>query len=860
MRNITMLIVLSLFLACSGSKKVTSDDSEAVYTEQRQLDTMVVSASPPDSSGTEVIEEPIVNTLPVYRASHERMIDILHTDIEVSFNWEQELVLGKAVISLKPYFFPTDRIELDAKDFDIHRVIKKSSGEGLDYEYNGQKIVITLEEELERYEKVEIEIEYTAHPGETGGSDAITSDKGLFFINPDGSEEKPQQIWTQGETEHNSKWFPTVDKPNERMTTDIHITVDDKFKTLSNGIFVNSKSDETGKRTDHWRMDQPHAPYLVMLAVGDFVKVEDTWKDIPLGYWVEPEYEKDAEYIFDNTPEMLTYFSELIDVDYPWQKYDQIVVRDYVSGAMENTTAVIFGDFVQRRKRDLVDNNNDRIVAHELFHHWFGDLVTTESWSNLTLNEGFANYSEHLWRVHKYGKYEGQAQLFEEKYGYIFSSSSGIHPLIDFQYADKEDMFDAHSYNKGGLVLHMLRNYLGDEAFFAGLKTYLEDNEYRAVEVHDLRLAFEKVTGKDLNWFFNQWFLRAGHPELNINYSYDSLSQRMEIEVEQIQDAELSIPIFQVPAVFDVYHKDGTKERFDFWLDQRNQKFVIDNLLSEPHLVNFDPDHVQLAVVNQNYSGQDATYLINHTDHVADVMQNARNAIRAKIDVAKLLSHPSKDVKLMAMDLVNPTDYPQLVDTLKNLALGATNSFVQAKAISTLSNIGIQLDEVKLIAMIQSQNLAYRVVDAALDALHKVNPDEAMEVLHTINIEESTTLLASAGSIFSSTGDSKHLKFFEKNAPKISGETALDFYSSYTNLLAMVDYSESESKWNELISGVAREGDLYSKYGVVKGIGDLLKKDEERKIASSSLKNFASKIIDSVDNPQYKSYFQSMIR
>ena len=231
---------------------------------------------------------------------------------------------------------------------------------------------------------------------------------------------------------------------------------------------------------------------------GEFAVVEDEpWNGVPVSYYVEEEYEPYAADIFPFTPEMLTYFSDITGVTYPWQKYSQVVVRDYVSGAMENTTGVIFGEFMYGTDRELIDEmNNERIVAHEMMHHWFGDLVTCENWANLTLNEGFANYGEYLWFEHKHGRDEADYHMLNEWNGYFGSvMGGGMHPLIHYSYDDKEDMFDAHSYNKGGSVLHMLRSYVGDDAFFAAWNRYLEDNAFTAVEVDELRMAFEDVTG-----------------------------------------------------------------------------------------------------------------------------------------------------------------------------------------------------------------------------------------------------------------------------------------------------------------------------------------------------------------------------
>lgn len=859
LRNGTMAILIFLVaIACGGLQKTTVEAPAQV--EVRQLDTLVVSSDPVYEELQDTTTPEIPNTLPVYQASYERTINILHTELDISFDWDSEAVIGKALITLTPYFYPTDKVILDAKNFDIHAIRRNENGQELDYDYDDRQLTIQLGEVRYPDDEVTIAIEYTAHPRGTGGSSAITSDKGLFFINADGQSKKPQQIWTQGETEHNSNWFPTVDKPNERMTTGIRLTVQDRFRTLSNGLLKESTPAGDGMRTDYWVMDQSHAPYLVMIAVGEFVKVEDQWKDIPLGYWVEPEYEEDAPYIYENTKEMLTYFSDLIGIDYPWKKYDQIVVRDYVSGAMENTTAVIFGEFIQRKRRDLIDDNNDRIVAHEMFHHWFGDLVTTESWSNLTMNEGFANYSEHLWRDHHYGKYEGQAQLFEEKYGYLYSTqTSGIHPLIYFGYAEKEDMFDAHSYNKGGLVLHMLRHEVGDKAFYAGLRYYLERNEYSAVEAHDLRLAMEHVTGRDLNWFFNQWFFEAGHPELNIEYLYDSTAQELEIHVEQTQDPELSIPIFQLPVTFEVYTPGDTIRRVEFRLDQRNQVFTIPGVEIEPTVVNFNPEHVLLAPAEQNFSVTQSTFLVNNADHVGVILENLQKANPLLIDVERLLRFPAKDIQLIALDMVQPGSSPEVLDLVRELALEAENSFVREKAIVITGNLGQPLEEVKLISMAQSQELPYRVINSALLALNNLNPQTAIEVMKTIDITESHSLVSGAASIYALTRDSQYLSFFDENATFVTGQMAVPFYSSYISLISVLEPAEMLKKMNGLMEQGSQSSDLFQKYGLIKGVADLIREGEVLTDQIPELKRMAGNVIDSVDNPNYRQFFRSML-
>lgn len=509
--HLSLICLFIHLLACGTSKEVTQNPEVVTYT----MDTLEVPIL-----DEETVEVP-------YRASFHRKIDLLHTLLRLKFDWGKEQVIGEAVLTIKPKFRPIDSIYLDAKNFKLGRVYDQLSNKDLAFDYDGEKIGIALSRTLTYGQEIKIGIDYVATPVETGGSNAITSNRGLYFINAKGDEDKPQQIWTQGETEANSKWFPTIDKPNERCTQEVYLTVQDKFKTLSNGLLKSSRRLPDGMREDYWVMDQPHAPYLFMLAIGEFEIVKERWRNKELQYYVEPAYKNDAKAIFANTAEMLDFFSQKLDLAYPWQKYAQVVVRDFVSGAMENTTSVIFGDFVQKHQRSLVPPGNDGIVAHELMHHWFGNYVTCESWANLTMNEGFANYAEYLWYEHKYGVDYAERNRDFEKTNYLMESQSGTnHDLIDFHYEDRENMFDAHSYNKGGLVLHMLRKYLGDDMFFAALNLFLRKNAYKAVEVHHLRLAFEEISGEDLNWFFNQWYLSSGYPILWVSHNYDDTDRK----------------------------------------------------------------------------------------------------------------------------------------------------------------------------------------------------------------------------------------------------------------------------------------------------------------------------------------------
>lgn len=532
----------------------------------------------------------------MYRATDTKINDLVHTRLDVRFDYAKAYLYGKAWLTLQPHFYPTDSLRLDAKGMAINTVALVSNGKNipLQFDYRDSlNLRINLGHTFERGGKYTIYIDYIAKPNEFKGqgSAAITDAKGLYFINPRGEEkDKPTQIWTQGETEATSVWCPTIDRPNQKTTEEISMTVPDKYVTLSNGLLVSQKKNSDGTRTDNWKMDLPHAPYLFFMGVGDYAIVKDRYKGKEVSYYVEKPYEKVARRIFGNTPEMIAFYSRITGVDYPWPKYAQIVGRDYVSGAMENTTATLHQESAQQNARELVDGNSwETTVAHELFHQWFGDLATCESWSNLTLNESFANYSETLWEEYKYGKDAGAEQNYTDMLDY-FRSRSENKNLVRFYYADKEDMFDAVSYNKGGRILHMLRHYVGDSAFFKSLNLYLTANKFKSTEAQQLRLAFEEATGLDLNWYWNQWYYGSGHPKLDISYGYDAENRMAKVFIRQTQEGD---KVFTLPIDIDVY-VGNKKNRYPVWMRNKADTFAF-QVSSKPDLINVDGDKILLA-------------------------------------------------------------------------------------------------------------------------------------------------------------------------------------------------------------------------------------------------------------------------
>ena len=605
---------------------------------------------------------------------------------------------GEEWLTASPYFYSTDSLVLNAKGMLIHEVAldKNGSKSPLKYEYKDDLLKINLDKTYNRNQDYTVYIKYTARPNEVSqrGSAAISDAKGLYFINAQGKDaDKPTQIWTQGETESSSAWFPTIDKSNQKTTQEIYMTVPDKYVTLSNGIMKSSTKVSGGLRTDHWVMDKKHAPYLFFMGVGEYAVVKDKWRNIEVDYYVEKEYEPFAKQIFGNTPEMIEFFSKRLSYDYPWSKYAQITGRDFVSGAMENTTATLHQESAQQKPGDLIDENRwEDTIAHELFHHWFGDLVTAESWSNLTVNESFANYSQYLWNEHKYGKDIADYGLMKEIKGYMMDPSNISKDLVRFNYHSREDMFDGVSYNKGGAILHMLRNYLGDDAFFAGLTDYLKTNEFGTGEAHQLRLSLEKVSGKDLNWFFNQWYFGNGNPKISYTTSFEPVKKEVTITLSQNQIGQN----FQFPLSIDIF-ENGKPTRKNVWVSAKEKNDFTFQVSKNPDLVNLNSDGVLLAEITDTKTQeqfliqyQNSTQFLSRYKAVENAIENlTKNPAALKTVVAALKdsNFRIRGKALVGLDLSKPDQAKAALAEVEKMASSDPKTLVQGAAISALGKI-----------------------------------------------------------------------------------------------------------------------------------------------------------------------------
>ena len=672
-----------------------------------------------------------------YRITPTKINDLVNTKLDVKFDYQKSYLYGKEWVTLKPHFYATDSLSLDAKGMDIHQIAIVKGGKLLPLKYvydDSLTINIKLDKKYIGGEEYTVFLDYTSKPNLLHDKPGNKLDgKGLYFVNPKGEDkDKPTQIWTQGEAVSSSCWFPTIDYPEQKTTEELSMTVPAKYTTLSNGLLISQKTNADGTRTDTWKQKLPHSPYLFMMAVGEFKIYKDKWRDKEVNYYLEPKYFPYAKAIFGKTPEMMEFFSKALGVDFAWEKYSQVVVRDYPLGAMENTSATLLGDYVQKSPWELIDDPNGTggtTIAHELFHQWFGDLATCESWSNETLNESFAVFGEKYWNEKQYGKDDGDAKRYDELQAYLNNKTAANQNLVPFYFSDSEGVNGSNIYDKGGLVLNMLRHYLGDDAFFKGLGTYLKARAFKSAEVQDLRLALEDVSGKDLNWYFNQWYYGAGHPILDITYQWDEATKTEKVFVAQNQQGQ----IFQLPIAVDVYAA-GKTERHQVWLTQAKDTLTF-NLAAKPDLVNVDAEKILITKKTDHKTMSELVFQYQHAPLYMDRFEafiaaaDQQNTTEGSQILLAALKDKYYGLRIKAIRAIKADDKILMAAALPiitELAKNDPNYPVRAAALTFLGKTNsATLNELYLSSL---KSPSYSVRGAALTALNITAPEQAFKI------------------------------------------------------------------------------------------------------------------------------------
>lgn len=744
----------------------------------------------------------------IYRDIPVKENELVHTKLVASFNYAKSQLNGEAWLNLRPNLNATSSLSLDAKGMDIHQLglMMNNKFTALKYTYDGLIIKIQLDKTYKPSEKYTVYIKYTAKPNEfkSKGSAAISDAKGLYFINPLGKDSsKPIQIWTQGETEGTSVWLPIIDKPNQKSTQEFQLTVPSKYVSLSNGLLTKQINNKNGTRLDIWKMDLPHAPYLFFLAVGDYAIVKDTYKGKEVSYYVEKEYEKVARQIYGMTPAMIAYYEKILGIDFPWAKYAQISGREFVSGAMENTTATMHNEMVLQDARELKDGNGwESTIAHELFHHWFGDFVTAESWSNITVNESFADYSQTLWLEHSKGKDAGEYENYTGLRYYLSSPADAEKDLVRFFYKEREDVFDLVSYQKGGRILNMLRHLVGDKAFFASLHSYLEENKFGSGTAIKLKLAFEKETGKNLDWFFNQWYFGSGHPYVRIEQKYMPTEKKVLMIIQQNQ---LQNKTFTLPIGVDVYVA-GQRNHYEVWNKNRIDSFYFD-AATQPDNVNVDNDKTLLWFKDESKTMSEYAFQYFNARNFLDRLEAINEAAENLTDknAQAILKAALKDsfyvIRARAIQSYNPTALDEAIEnTFVQLASTDPSSEVREQAIDALSGTYNE-DYINLFTSL-TKDSSYTVSGAALDALEKIDSSAALSIATKASTQKiKKRLNTSVTAILAKYGDENIFDFIAKQFEQLNDQSAEKFYMTvaFGQLLQKVNNPITFKKGIDLI-------------------------------------------------------------
>ena len=793
-----------------------------------------------------------------YRAVATKSNNLKHTKLVASFNYQQSQMNGEVWLKFQPHFYPTKTLVLDAKAMDIKEIalMKGTTKVKLSYTYDSLQLHIDLDKTYTAKESYTIYIKYIARPNEYKGlgSAAIRDAKGMYFINPLGTDkDKPTQIWTQGETEASSVWIPTIDQTNQKTTQEFYLTVPSKYVSLSNGLLVKQTDLKNGFREDVWKMDLPHSPYLFFIGIGDYAVVKDSYKGKEVSYYIEKSYEKVARKIYGNTPQMIAFFESKLGVAYPWSKYAQISGRDFVSGAMENTTATLHSDAVQQDARELVDGNNwESTIAHELFHQWFGDLVTAESWSNITVNESFADYSQTLWFEHSQGKDAGAFENYTGLRNYLSSPSDAEKNLVRFFYQNKEDVFDLVSYQKGGRILNMLRHLVGDDAFFASLNKYLTDNKFSNGSAIKLKLAFEAVTGKDLNWFFNQWYFSNGHPYVRIGQKYMADQQKVLVTIQQTQTQN---KLFTLPVGIDVY-VNGNRNHYEVWSKNKVDSFYFPAAVA-PDNVNVDNDKILLWAKDESKPIEQYAYQFKYARNFMDRFEAANEATtNLKNPAAKAIIEAAiKDsfyvIRSIALNSYNPSAIDATMEAqILELAGKDKVSTVREDAINVLSKINkpsfTPLYEKWL------HDSSYTVAGAALAALEIVDSTKAIVIAKAFSKEPLKKRLNTVvTTILTKYGDEQVFDFVAATYAKLNIQSSEKFEMTmpFAQLLIKTTDPVKFKKGIDLIvefreaipQGYRVQTDPYFNFKI---LGDIIKAKKQK--GETELLNIASAVLPKI--------------
>ena len=527
----------------------------------------------------------------------DRPGQVEHIALDLVFDIPHKRYSGTCKVRIAPVVDGLERLTLDAVDLQIKAV--KVGNTKQTFDYDGEQLQVTLKSPMPSGKPFTLAIDYSVE----------NPQRGIYFVGPtEHYPDKPVQVWTQGEDEDSRFWFPCFDYPGQLATSEIRVRVPKKYTAVSNGELVSTEAEGSDK-IYHWKLEKVHPSYLMTLAIGCFDEIKDEWQGKPVSYYFEKGRKAEAKLTMGKTPQMMDALSKWFGYPYPFSNYDQVCVSDFIFGGMENTTTTLLTDRCLIDRRAAIDNlRAETLVAHELAHQWFGDLIVINHWSQAWVKEGAATYSEVLWLEETLGKEEALYYHLNHARAYLSEDKSRYRrPLVTHIYREAIELYDRHIYEKGSCVYHMIRTELGDELFTRSLRTLLEKHAHGTVETIDLLRAIDQATGRNLRFLFDQYVYRGGHPDYKLGYSWDGESHLAKITVTQTQvedgKSQVQEGLFdlKVPIGFG-YVKDGKAEvkTFKVRVHEREQALYFP-LENKPDFISFDIGNHLLKTVELTY-------------------------------------------------------------------------------------------------------------------------------------------------------------------------------------------------------------------------------------------------------------------
>jgi len=662
--------------------------------------------------------------------ARSRDYDLQHSKIVLRFDVDQKKVIGEVTHNIS-ILKSTNQIWFDSVGLQIESVLLNKSD--AKFASKDDKLIIPLATAAKPGDKFEVEIKYE---GKTS--------KGAYFILPDKDyPDRARQIWTQGESEDTRYYLPTYDYPNDRLTTETVLTVPSAWITVANGKLVSVKDAGAGMKTWTWQESLPSSTYLITVVVGEFDEVKDVWRGKPVTYYAPKGRGDRLKINYGHTPQMLEYFSKTLGVDYPWEKYAQAMVDDFVAGGMENSSATTntSSSLVHPKLAPEYTTGQDPLISHELGHQWFGDLVTCKDWGNIWLNEGFATFMETMWSEHYFPKDQSEYERWNNIKEWFEQTNLWAKPLVRHDFDDASE-FDGNAYGKGGLVLYMLRHQLGEDAFYRGLKHYLDTNRGKNVVTADLVKAIEDGTHINVDQFFTQWVYGAGAPKFDLSYAFDDLKHQIVLKVKQTQKLEGRVGIFRVPVDVEVTTATGAKT-YPITVSKAEEAFALP-ADSSPLMVLFDKGGHVLKSAEFHKEKKEWLYQAKIAAEFADRAEavEALGKIKDDSEVDTALGEVLRNDKAWgarayAAETLGGRGTPAAAKLLLEGLNTATEPWVRNRIAAALGNFKDNTDVAAKLESLSKDDKSFRTRASALQAMAKIRAANALNTFNAAVAGES---------------------------------------------------------------------------------------------------------------------------